>query len=59
MTDWAKNEFKTVWQPQSGKEAQAKGWLPGVQEAEKQPGAVVPSAEGVFIEAVGAELARL
>lgn len=41
------------------KEAQAKGRFPGVQEGEKQPSAVVPSLEGVFIKAVGEELARL
>lgn len=53
MTDWAEDEFKTGWQPTSRKEAQAKGRLPGVHEGEKQPRAVVPSVEGVFIKAGG------
>lgn len=41
------------WQQMPGKEAQAKGRLPGVHEGEKQPCAAVPSMEGVFIKAGG------
>lgn len=53
MTDWAKDEFKMGWQPRSGKKAQAQERLPGVHKGEKQPSAVLPSVEGVFIKASG------
>lgn len=58
MTDWAEDEFKMGWQPKPGMEAQAKGRLPGTHEGEKQPSAVVPSLEGVFIKAGGRGLGQ-
>lgn len=46
MTDWAEDEFKMDWQPMPGKEAQAQGGLPGVQEGEKQPVLWFPAWRG-------------